>query len=140
MINASLARPVQAQFDLLRSSQAGSQLHFEGRVTNLMATSLPATARVHVIVYEQHSALAGEHITTHILRAHVSQATGVPLVPGASMTFTMDTAVLSNVVDWTKLQAVVLVDYRPGGASGAYDMLQAAMIYPLTTVYLPLAQ
>lgn len=137
MIDAELARAPQAMFDLLTGVRSGSQLYFNGRVTNLMVASLPATARVHVLVYEQHTAAASEHLTTHILRAHVWQTTGVALPTNSSVTFAVNTAVLTNIVDWSKVHAVALVDYRPGGASGPYDMLQAANIYPINSLYLP---
>jgi uncharacterized repeat protein (TIGR01451 family) len=39
--------------------------------------------------------------------------------------FTLETAELSGV-DWDRIHPIVLADYRPGGSSGAYDMLQAA--------------
>jgi len=43
---------------------------------------------------------------------------------------------LNNVADWSKVHTLVLVDYRPGGTSGAYDMLQAvsADVRPALTV------
>ena len=142
MVDASLARPAQAQFTDLSSTRVSNHISFNGRVTNLLPATLPATARVHVLVYEEHTANSGEHITKHILRAHVSQAIGIDLATSASKSFALETAELSNIVDWNKVHAVVLVDYRPGGTSGAYDMLQAATIYPLVNytdhIYLPL--
>jgi hypothetical protein len=142
MLDASLARPAQAQFTGLNSTRVGNHINFNGSVTNLLPTTLPASARVHILVYEEHTAIAGEHITRHILRAHVSLAIGSDLATSASKSFALETAELSNIVDWNKVHAVVLVDYRPGGTTGAYDMLQAAPIYPLVNYnihfYLPL--
>ena len=137
MVDASLARPAQAGFDLLNSARVSNHLHFAGRVTNWMPTNLPATANVHIIIYEVHTPVANEHVTQRILRAHVYQSIGVSLPTNASATFSLDTAELSNIVDWSKVRAVALIDYRPGGTTGAYDMLQATMIFPLTTLYLP---
>ena len=44
-----------------------------------------------------------------------------------TITGTLDTDPLSGV-DWSRMRAVVLADYRPGGSSGPYDMLQAARV------------
>lgn len=137
MLDAELARPPQARFDNLGSSRVGNHLHFTGRMTNLMATALPASAKIQVIVYEEHTPVSGEHITRHILRTGLAQSIGSSLASGASFSFSLDSADLTNVVDWANVYAVVVVDYRPGGTTGAYDMLQAARIYPRHTLYLP---
>ena len=135
MVDASLARPAQAEFDVLNSTRVSNHIHFEGLVTNLLPTTLPASAKVEIIVYEEHTAVSGEHITRRILRAHAAQTIGVDLPTNVSTTFSLDTAELSNIVDWSKVHAVVLINYLPGG--GAFDMLNAAMIYPLNKLYLP---
>ena len=136
MVDASLARVPQASFDQLTSARAGNHIHFSGRVTNLLPTTLPATARVHILVYEQHIPAPGEHTTTRIIRTGISQETGVSLATGASTTFALNTADLTNVADWSKVHAIVLIDYQPTG-SGAYDMLQAAVIYPIVKMFVP---
>ena len=56
------------------------------------------------------------------------------LAPTASATYTLETSELSGV-NWDKLHFVVLVDYRPAGSSGAYDMLQAATALPLAAPF-----
>ena len=129
MIDAALARPALARVEGIDSTRLGDHLEFELRVTNLGTAAIPASAEVHVLVYEAHSAVAGEHITGRILRAHTSQTLNSELAPGASATFNLQTGDLSNITDWEQVHAVALVDVLPSG-SQAYDMLQAAVVYP----------
>ncbi len=45
---------------------------------------------------------------------------------GAARVFTLDSPALTPA-DWDNIHVVVIADYRPGGSSGAYDTLQAAI-------------
>jgi uncharacterized repeat protein (TIGR01451 family) len=128
MIDAELARPPQAE--LTASSQRISdRIHFDIELTNLSSVTLSSAngAAVHAIVYEEHTPVdpTMDHITQRIVRAVVSTNLTTPLVPGATTTLAVETGELGNVVDWSKVHALVLADYRPAG-SAAYDMLQAA--------------
>jgi hypothetical protein len=121
MVDAALTRPPGA---VLRSTweRIGNHVHFSVQVTNQSGVTLGPSnsAAVHVIVYEEN------HIqyTGRFVRAAV--ATGISnLANNASANFTLDTPDLVGV-DWDELNFLVLVDYRPNGVSGAYDMLQAA--------------
>jgi uncharacterized repeat protein (TIGR01451 family) len=127
MVDAELARPAQAEVVAL-AQRVGNSFHFEGQLTNLSGVTLSSgnSATVHAIVYEEHTPvdLNVDHITGRIVRAAVSGPIS-SLAHGATTSFVLDTAELSSIVDWDKVHTVVLVDYRPGGPSGAYDMLQA---------------
>ena len=98
-------------------------------MTNLSGVTLSSSdaARVHAIVYEEHTPADPnvDHITGRIVRAAVSTGVSPALADGATAAFTLDTADLTNVVDWARIHTIVLADYRPGGSSGTYDMLQA---------------
>jgi hypothetical protein len=70
-------------------------------------------------------------VTDRYVRAVAS--TGIAsLAPDATATFELETPELVGV-NWDKLRYLVLVDYRPGGSSGPYDMLQAAFAQPPTS-------
>jgi uncharacterized repeat protein (TIGR01451 family) len=129
MVDAELARPGQAEIVAL-AQRLGNSFHFEGQLTNLSGVTLSSgnSATVHAIVYEEHTPVDPnvDHITERIVRAAVSSPIS-SLADGATTSFVLDTAELSSVVDWGKVHTVVLADYRPGGSSGAYDMLQATM-------------
>jgi uncharacterized repeat protein (TIGR01451 family) len=128
MVDAELARPAQAEI-VAQAERVGNSFHFEGQLTNLSGVTLSSgnSATLHAIVYEEHTPLDPDvdHITKRIVRAAVSSPIS-SLAHGATMSFVLDTAELSSVVDWDQVHTVVLADYRPGGSSGAYDMLQAA--------------
>ena len=129
MVDTALARPPQADIKAT-GSRIGNKIHFDGQLTNLSGVSLSSSnaATIHGLVYEEHTPedVYVDHITQRIVRAAVSIGVSPALANGATMTFTLETPDLTNVVDWAKLHFIVLADYRPGGSSGAYDMLQAA--------------
>ena len=140
MVEAELARPPQAEIEA-EGWRLGNRMHFDVELTNLsgVALSTSNSATVHALVYEEHTPVDPnvDHITGRIVRAAVSTGVSPALAHGATAVFTLDTPELSNVVDWTKVHAIVLVDYRPAGSSGAYDMLQAvsADATPALTVH-----
>jgi uncharacterized repeat protein (TIGR01451 family) len=129
MVDTALARPPQAEITAY-SRRVGNHFHFDIQLTNLSGVTLSSSnaAAVHAIVYEEHTPVdpTTDHITGRIVRAAVSTNIAPGLAPNATMTLTLETGDLDNVVDWAKLHAIVLADYRPGTTSGAYDMLQAA--------------
>jgi len=127
MIDASLARPPQAGITA-QVQRVGNSFHFDVQVTNLSGVTLSPSneATVYGIVYEEG---ATDGLTSRYVRAAAS--TGISsLASGATASFALDTSALSlSGVQWSHLHPVVLVDYRPGGSSGQYDMLQAAFEY-----------
>ena len=140
-INTELARPAQA--DLMATRQRiGNHLRLVVRLTNLSGVTLSSNnaAAVAAIVYEEHTPIDvnTDHITHRIVRAAVYINLSTPLAHGATTTITLETTDLTNVVDWSKVRAVALADYRPGGTSGPYDMLQAADAAMKT--FIPLAR
>ena len=82
-------------------------------------------ATVHAIVWEDKRV----HVTSRTVRAAPFREIAPPVGPGEVFATVLDTPVLTGV-DWAKLHAVVLVDFRPAGATGAFDMLQAALASP----------
>ena len=137
MVEEELARPPQAEIEA-HYVRVGQRIRADIRIKNLSGDILSPEkeATVHFIVYED------KHVgqTGRIVRAAPWMEITTDLMPGATMTFTLETPDLSGV-DWAKLHGVALVDYRPGGESGPYDMLQAVFASPIThRVYLPFAQ
>ena len=143
MVDTALARPPQAE---IQASwwRTGNQAEFYVQVHNLHTVTLSSEvngAAVHAIVYEE----ARVGVTGRFGRAAVESGI-TSLAPDGSATFRLGTADLGDV-NWDKLFAVVLVDYRPSGLAGRCDMLQAAVAERKTdgltarpeTVYLPLA-
>lgn len=124
MVDAELTRPPGAEFEAV-STRVGERLRLSGWMTNRSDTTLSAArndATIHGIVYEDVSGGS----TGRIVRAAVSYPLAADLPNGNSVEFTMETPDLTGV-NWQNIHSVVLADYRPGGSSGAYDMLQAAI-------------
>jgi len=123
MVNTSLARPAGAEVGAIWQ-RVGNHVRFNVTVKNLSGTTLNSAndARVWGIVYEE----THVQLTNRFVRA-VGSTTVASLANNATAAFTVDTADLDGDVDWDKLHFIALVDYRPGGASGSYDMLQAAV-------------
>ena len=130
MVDTALARPALAELQA-RSQRVGDSFHFDIQLTNLSGVTLSFDNRaaVHAIVYEEHTPLDPnvDHITGRIVRAATFASVSPALAHGETATFTLDSGDLNNVVDWDKVHTIALADYRPGGSSGAYDMLQAAL-------------
>ena len=131
MVDQELARPPQAAVQATWQ-RVGNRVKFNVQVNNLSGAPLSYAgnqAAVHAIVYEEIKV----GVTSRYARAAVYQNVTTALAPGASTTFSLDTPDLT-VGDWNKLQYVALVDYRPAGNTGAYDMLQAAVATPVVSV------
>jgi len=125
MVNAELARPAQADV-VAYWWRAGDRASFSVQVTNLSGRMLgeASGASVHAMVYQDTAGRA----THRFVRAAAMQSMA-SLNVQETATFALQTPDM-NDVDWNQLHYVVAVDYRPGGASGAYDMLQAAQALP----------
>jgi hypothetical protein len=127
MVDAALARPAQAEIQA-HWWRTGDKVGFYVQVKNLSTVTLSSganSATVHAIVYED----ARVKVTNRFARAAV-KADISNLTPNATATFTLETSDLSDV-NWDNLHYIVLVDYRPSGSIGAYDMLQAAVALPI---------
>ncbi len=123
MVDAELSRAPDAEIEAV-STRTGGALRLSGWITNRSGVTLSSArngATVHGIVYEDVSGGS----TGRIVRAAVSQPLSSDLPNGDSTGFLMETPDLTGV-NWQNVHSVVMVDYRPGGSSGAYDMLQAA--------------
>jgi hypothetical protein len=127
MVEKAMARPAQASLAATWQRE-GEKVKFSVQVTNLSGLTLSEEneATVHAIVYEE----ADVQETGRFVHAAVSTDI-LSLKPDASETFTLATSALSDV-NWNKLHFLVMVDYRPSGSSGAYDMLQATIAEPQT--------
>ncbi len=122
LVDAELARPAAADVQA-NAWRIGSRYRVSARVVNRSGTTLSSAnaATVHVIVHEEIKV----GVTSRTVRDAVYTSVTGAIVDGASQTFSLDTRDITPS-DWSKVRVLVLVDYRPGGASGAYDMLQAA--------------
>ena len=122
MVDAELARPAAADVEA-NAWRVGSRYRVSARVVNRSGTALSGAnaATVHAIVYEDIKV----GVTSRTVRDAVYSAVTGAVADGASATFNLETRDITPS-DWSKVHVLVLVDYRPGGSSGAYDMLQAA--------------
>ncbi len=78
------------------------------------------SAAVHALVFEDDPA-GVSRVTSRYLRGDDSVSIGT-LADGASDSFNLTVDLTGVGVDWDQLHSVVLVDYRPGGFSGPWDM------------------
>jgi hypothetical protein len=133
MIDSELQRPAEARIEAY-FRRVGDHVRVYGSLTNLSGATLWYTNSVSVgaIVYES----ARIHLTDRFVRTTAQLHLSSSLLPGAMVTFTLDTPNLSGV-DWNQLHTLVLADYRPMGYSGAFDMLQATHVAPITFTVQP---
>ena len=127
IVDSELLRPPQAEVEAF-AARVGNTLRVYLRVVNRSAATLSAAANgatAHAVVWEDKKV----HVTSRTVRAAPFREIAPPLGLGEVFTTVLDTPELSSV-DWSKLHAVAFVDYRPGGATGAFDMLQAALASP----------
>lgn len=126
MVDAELSRPARAAIQAAWQRD-GDKARFTIQLTNQSGGSLSLSngATVHAIVYEDaHAGVTGRYV-----RSAVATAITPQLADGATSTFTLETGDLTGVT-WDHLHYLALADYRPGGSTGAYDMLQAAWALP----------
>jgi hypothetical protein len=127
IVNYELERPAQAVIETY-ARRLGDAMRVYVRLVNLSSATLLAAANaatVHAIVWEDRKV----HVTSRGVRAAPFREISPALAPGETLAVVLETPVLAGV-DWSKLHAVSFVDYRPGGAAGAFDMLQAALASP----------
>jgi hypothetical protein len=122
MVNTALARPSAAEITAA-ATRVGDHVQVSGSIRNHSGVILGPTngATLHLLAYEE----AKVGVTSRYVRAAASLGLASNVAPGAWLPFSIDTADLTGV-DWNHVRAAVIADYRPGGASGAYDTLQAA--------------
>ncbi len=132
MVDSELRRPAGARLEAY-FRRVGDHVRVYGSLTNLsgVALSYANSASIGAMVYEN----AQIHLTDRFVRTTAQIYVDSPLLPGAVMTFTLDTPDLSGV-DWNRLHTVVFADYLPSGAA-AFDMLQAAYAAPVTLTVQP---
>jgi len=128
MVDSELARAPEAALSATRQ-RVGDTVHVEVQVTNQSGVTLSSanSARVHVIVFED-SPAGVSRVTERYVRGAEWTAISPSLDHGAMASFTLDVDLTGVSVDWSKLHAVALVDYRPGGLTGPFDMLQAVFL------------
>ncbi|MEW6336328.1 MAG: hypothetical protein ACOY3Y_08310 [Acidobacteriota bacterium] len=127
MVNAELARPADADIEAW-AERSGDTVRVWVRATNRTAAALSAaenSATVHALVWEE----ARVGTTGRYVRGAPWAMVEAPLATGESAGFALVTPTLV-VHDWSKIHTTVVLDYRPGGSTGAYDMLQAAHALP----------
>jgi hypothetical protein len=129
MIDTSLARHPQAEIKAYWQ-RVGDSVKFTIQVTNLSDVILSSSndATVWGIVHEDAHVANTDHYVQAVASDNVAN-----LVPGASMTYTLQTTDLAGV-DWSKLHYVALVDYRPNPDIRPHDTLQAVVAQPLFSV------
>ena len=123
MVDEALGRPAQAE---LNGSyhRSGDMVEFAIQVTNRSGVNLSTTngAQVHAIVYEDADVLETGRVVRSVVSTNITN-----LEDDQSETFVLQTPDLI-VKDCNELHYVTLVDYRPAGTTGPYDMLQAAFV------------
>lgn len=125
MVDAALARPALGSVRVTRQ-RVGDTFEFSVEVVNDTGTTLSTSnsARVHALVFEDDPA-GVSRVTSRYLRGDDSVAIAT-LADGDSDSFNLVVDLTGVSVNWNALHSVVLVDYRPGGFSGPWDMVQAA--------------
>ncbi len=125
LVDSELERAPTGSLSVSRQ-RVGDTFEFSVAVTNETGTALSSanSATVHAIVFED--APAGvARVTDRFVRA-ADYTSIASLDDGATDTFDLVVDLSGVTVDWGALHSVVIVDYRPGGATGPYDSVQAA--------------
>lgn len=130
MVDTALANP-QINADIQTTVNRSSDVvNFTINVTNQGSLTLGTAnkATLWVLVYEQsESGPVSDGLTQRYVRAQVSQALSANLAPGASAQYILTVNSLSGV-DWNKMHAVVILDYKPNSSLRPYNTYQAKMV------------
>ena len=121
MLDAELARPPQA--DVIATwKRVGDQVTLTVTLTNLSGVTLSSgnSATVQGLMYINKKISITNRYVLQVTQGNISS-----LAPGQTATYTLPFTTM-NGTDWSKVEFLALVDYRPGGNTGPYDMLQAA--------------
>ena len=121
-LDTELARPAGAEL-AVHASRVGNHYSVSVDLVNRSGVTLSTAngATVHVIVYEDIKV----GVTSRTVRDAVYTSIGSPIADNGRASFVLDTKDLSPA-NWANVHVIALADYRPGGTTGAYDMLQAA--------------
>jgi hypothetical protein len=121
MIEAELPRPAVIELEAWQQ-QVGTMMRVWVSLRNTAAFQLDAAnqATVWAILWDQGTT----GVTGMYVRAAKKAAVSPGIPPGGQAGLTFDLAMPAGI-DPSKLQTVVLAEFRPGGASGPFDMLQA---------------
>jgi hypothetical protein len=134
MIEADLARPATGELESWWQRD-GNDVVVWATLRNAGTKTLSQAANDATF-----TAMVYEPIYEFPFQDPVRGATAVPLntpvAPGASAQVQARVAAPA-VADWSHAAVVALVDYRPAGATGAYDVVQAARAVPAGVVVLP---
>lgn len=125
MVDVAMARPPLGSLRVTRQ-RVNNTFEFTVEVVNHSGVTLSTSnsAAVHVLVFEDDPGDVSR-VTSRYIRGDDSVAIA-SLADGDSDTFDLVIDLTGVAVDWNALHSVVLVDYRPGGSSGPWDMIQAA--------------
>lgn len=122
MVETELNRPAEAELQASACREA-NKVKFSINLKNLSTATLnffTNGAVVHGIVYED----ADDGVTNRIVRGAGYDYILTGLAPGSSANYLLETNELIGI-NWEKLHYIALVDFRPGGNSGPFDILQA---------------
>ena len=121
MIEAELPRPAVVEMDAWQQ-QVGTVMRVWVNLRNTGAFQLDTAnqATVWAIMWDQGTT----GVTGMYVRAAKKAAVEPGAPPGGQAGFIFDLPMPVGI-DPSRLQTVVLAEYRPGGAAGAFDMLQA---------------
>jgi len=125
MVDAALERPALGSLRVTRQ-RVNDTFDFAVEVVNHSGVTLSTSnfAAVHVLVFEDDPDNVSR-VTSRYIRGDDSVSIA-SLADGDTHTFSLAVDLTGVAVDWNSLHSVVLVDYRPGGSSGPWDMVQAA--------------
>jgi hypothetical protein len=127
MIDADLVRPASGDLEAWWRRD-GSDVVVWATLHNLGTAPLSQAANsaaLTAMVYEQ----TYEFPFQDPVRGVTAVPLAAPVAPGA--TAQLQARLLAPaVVDWSQANVVALVDYRPAGTTGAYDVVQAARAAP----------
>jgi hypothetical protein len=138
MIDDALIRPPRAEIQGVwwrETIGIDSIVAFYVQVKNLTSDTLLYStngAEIHAIAYED----AHINQTDHFGRGADSTFILDSLAPNSTSIFrtSINEAYLSDA-NWDNLHFITMVDYRPGGSIGPYDMLQAAYATPVESPF-----
>ena len=125
MVDSALIRPPQVEINAVWQ-RVGDKVKIFVDLTNSSDVTLSSdnSATIHAIVYEETKVQeTGRFVRTAVSTSIQNHS------PNVTKSYELETSDLMDV-SWSRLHYVVLVDYRPAGLTGPYDMLQAVIASP----------
>jgi hypothetical protein len=147
MVDAALLRPPKAEIQAVwwrETDIGGSYVMFYIQVKNLTSDTLSYSANgatVHAIAYEDAHVQHTDHFGRDAAETGIWSGDLAPNATGVYRVRMNDFNLIANPYDnfidanWDKLHFIALVDYRPGGSIGRYDMLQATYATPVDSPF-----